>query len=49
MAPPMSLYIDNGLPCIELWFDNNEENTVGFICHVDTCAVMNTGNLEVHK
>ena len=49
MTPPMPLDVDNSLPVIELWFGNNEKNEVGFICHTDTCAVMNTGNLEVHK
>ena len=45
----MPLDVDNGLPGIELWFGNNEKDEISFICHMDTCAAMNTGNLSVHK
>ena len=49
VAPPMPLDVDNGLPGIELWFGNNADNEMGFLCHMDTCAAMNTGNLAVHQ
>lgn len=46
---PMPLDVDNGLPGIEMWFGKNEDSEVGFLCHLDTCAAMNTGNLRVHQ
>ena len=46
---PMSLDIDNGLPGIEMWFGTNKANEVGFLCHLDTCAVMNTYNLKDYQ
>ena len=49
ITPPMLLDVDNGLPGIELWFGTQADHEVGFICHMDTCAAMNTGNLLVHK
>lgn len=49
ITPPMPLDVDNGLPGIELWFGTSSENECCFICHMDTCAAMNTGNLTVHK
>ena len=48
-TPPMPLDVDNGLPGIELWFGTSQEDELCFICHMDTCAAMNTGNLTVHK
>ena len=48
-TPPMPLDVDNGLPGIELWFGTSTKNEISFICHMDTCAAMNTGNLTVHK
>ena len=45
----MLLDVDNGLPGIKLWFGNNEANNLVFICHLDTCVAMNTGNLAVHQ
>ena len=49
IAPPMTLDVDNFLPDIELWFGTSPFNEVRFICHMDTCAAMNTGYLLVHK
>ena len=51
VAPPMPLDVDNGLPGIELWFGNNADNEMGFLCHMDTCAAMNTGcySLSSHR
>ena len=47
ISPPIPLDVDNGLPGIELWFGTSSENEVGYMCHMDTCAAMNTGNLMV--
>jgi len=49
VTPPMPLDVDNGLPGIELWFGTESSSEVSFICHMDTCAAMNTGNLLVHQ
>ena len=49
MVPPIPLDVNDGLPGIDLWFGNNEQDEVGFICHMDTCAAINTGNLTVHQ
>ena len=46
--PPMPLDVDNGLPGIELWFGKEENSEVGLLCHLDSWAAMNTGNLRVH-
>ena len=46
---PMPLDVDNGLPGVELWFGSNDASEVGFMCHLDTCVAMNTGNLRVHQ
>ena len=48
-TPPMPIDVDNGLPGIDLWFGREETNKVGLLCHMDTCAAMNTGNLAVHQ
>ena len=48
-TPQIPLDVDNKLPGIELWFGTSDENEVGFLCHMDTCAVMNTDNLAVHQ
>ena len=45
----MPLDVDNGLPSIELWFGTDTTNEISFICHMDTCAAMNTGNFLVYK
>ena len=45
----MPLDLDNGLPAIELRFGSNANNETCFLCHVDSCAAMNTGNETVHK
>ena len=45
----MPLDLDNGLPGILVRFGNTDSNELSFICLVDTCAAMNTGNLLVHQ
>ena len=46
---PMPLKIDNGLPGIVLRVGEKHGRDVSFLCHVDTCAAMNTGNLKLHQ
>jgi len=46
---PMSLTVDNKLPGCTLRFGKTEADEVSFICHVDTCAAMSTGNLLLHQ
>ena len=48
-APPMPLTVDNKLPGCLLRFGKTEKDEVSFICHVDTCAAMSTGNLLSHQ
>ena len=44
------LDLDNGLPGIVLRFGKtNNDDTISFLAHVDTCATMNTGNVLLHK
>ena len=45
----MPLDLDNGLPAIEFRFGNCIDDEICFLCHIDTCAAMNTGNLLVHQ
>ena len=46
---PMPLYVDNGLPGIEMRLGTTDDTEVMFIFHVDTCAAMSTGNLQLHE
>lgn len=46
---PMPLTVDNKLPGCTLRFGKTEADEVSFICHVDTCAAMSTGNLLLHQ
>ena len=39
----------NGLPGIKLWFGATETDEIYFVCHLDSCAAMNTSNLLVQK
>ena len=48
-SPPMPLTVDNKLPGCLLRFGKTAEEEVSFICHVDTCAAMSTGNLGLHQ
>ena len=48
-APPMPLTVDNKLPGCELRFGRSADDEVSFICHIDTCAAMSTGNLLLHQ
>ena len=44
------LDLDNGIPCVALRIGKtNNDDTITFLSHVDTCAAMNTGNLLFHK
>ena len=45
----MPRYVDNRLPGIEMRLGTTDDTEVTFICHVDTCAAMSTGNLQLHK
>jgi len=45
----MPLTVDNKLPGCLLRFGKTEKDEVSFICHVDTCAAMSTGNLLSHQ
>jgi len=45
----MPLDLDNGLPAIEFRFGSRIDDEICFLCHIDTCAAMNTGNLLVHQ
>ena len=47
--PPTLLDVDNSLPGIELWFSSDSEHEVCFICHMDTCASMNTCNVRLYQ
>ena len=47
---PMPLDLDNGLPGITVKFGKNRDAPVtSFLCHLDSCAGMSTGRLDVHK
>ena len=49
-ARPMPLDLDNGLPGITMKFGKNRDApTTSFLCHLDSCAGMSTGRLDVHK
>ena len=43
---PMPLDVENGLPGIEMILGTTDNTEVTFICHVDTCTAMSTGNLQ---
>lgn len=45
----MPLDVDNRLPGCQLRFGKKEPNIISFLCHIDTCAAMSTGNLTLHK
>ena len=47
--PLMPLYVDNGLPGIELWFGNDCNSEAVLVCHLDSCAATNNGNLRVYQ
>lgn len=43
---PLSL--DNGLPSAVFKFGSTDENKIPFLCHIDSCAAMNTANPLLH-
>ena len=45
----MSLDVDNRQLGIALWFGTDQPNEISFICYIDTCTAVNTGNLTAHK
>ena len=45
----MPLKLDNGLPGVVLRLGKDNEQSPSFLCHVDSCAAMNTGNLLLHQ
>ena len=45
----MPLDLDNGLPGILLRLGITAASEICFLCHVDSCAAMNTGNLLLHQ
>ena len=45
----MPLDLDNGLPGILLRLGRDARSETCFLCHVDSCAAMNTGNLLLHQ
>ena len=47
--PRMPLELSNKLPGIVFQVGPAVGKTVGFLCHLDTCAAMNTGNLRMHQ
>ena len=49
LNPPMPLDVDSGLPGIELWFGRDASSEVSLLMHLDSCADINTVNLNVHQ
>lgn len=45
----MPLALDNELPGIILGVGEESKSDISFLCHLDTCAAMNTGNLRMHQ
>ena len=45
----MPLDLSNKLPGIVFQVGPSSDKSVGFLCHIDTCAAMNTGNLKMHQ
>ena len=51
-TPPeraIPLAVNNKLPAIAIRFGSNNDDEVQFLCHIDSCAGMNTGNLLLHQ
>ena len=46
-ARPIPINIDNGLPAIAMQFGISEEKEMSFNVHLDSCAGLNIGNLDV--
>ena len=46
---PMPINIDNGLPAVAMRFGISDEKEMSFNVHLDSCAGLNIGNLDVHK
>ena len=45
----ISITIDNGLPTVALRFGVSNEKETSFNVHIDACAGLNIGNLNVRK
>ena len=48
-ARPIPINIDNGVPAIAVRFGISEQKEMIFNVHLDSCAGLNIGNLNVHK
>ena len=46
---PIPINIDNGLPAVAMRFGISDEKEMNFNVHLDSCAGLNIGNLDVHK
>ena len=46
---PLSLDIDNEFLAIHIRFGTSDTNKAAFFTHVDSCAGMNVGNLNLHQ
>ena len=44
---PINIY--NGLPAVAMRFGISDEKEMSFNVHLDSCAELNIGNLDVHK
>ena len=45
----MPINIDNCLPAVAMRFGISDEKEMSFNVHLDSCAELNIGNLNVHK
>ena len=45
----MPLSLNNYLPAAIFRFGSASEDEVAFLCHLDSCAAMNTGSLTLHQ
>ena len=43
------LPVSNNLPAIEIQFGQSNELENPFVCHLDSCAGINTGSLILHQ
>ena len=43
------LSVNNELPAVELRFGPSDDQEIQFLCHLDSCAGMNTGSLLMHQ
>ena len=48
-ARPMPINIENSLPVVAMRFGISDEKEMSFNVHLDSCAGLNIGNIDVHK